>query len=319
METAGNGQGQGMTHEALERIASYVSDGWMEDRRLEAEYQEARKHNPDAKRKHGAGWDIYLHGPAGTGKSTLARLMIPVWASITGDARILSINGGVPWFSGPLRNEIDVIGYKDGVGRYHESMIHRAFANGGILLLDEMDGSDASVLLLLNDALANRQLSTAAGAVKQDGAPLLVIGTGNTVAAGAESGYVRNAQDISTLDRMTTVPVGYDRRVEDESAGSAGLAAWFRALRDRLNRDGRDYPISYRSMARVGRGFSRARSSEERARILYDCTPLLRVQPDVLRMILPEIQARNDGSDEYTAAMAAYAVLVGRMERMEAL
>jgi hypothetical protein len=281
-----------MRHEAEARCIGYVTDGWQE-----------------SLRRKGAGYDLYLYGPAGTGKSTMARIMVEHFSAITGDASILAINGGVPWFSGPLRNEVDVTGYKDALGRYIESTIARAFRSGGVLLLDEMDGSDASVLLLLNDALANRQLSTADGIVHMDGAPLLVIGTGNTVASGADNGYTRNAQDVSTLDRMTCVPIGYDANIEVEMAGSVGLANFFRNVRSALNKDGRDYPITYRSMARTGRAFPRCRDASERAQVLYDCTPLHRVQPDVVRLIARTVASGSDGSSEYESACKALAWL----------
>lgn len=159
----------------------------------------------------------FLVGPAGTGKSTLA---------INACAKIFDIEGGIEGvmqsdkfaqisFS-PDTVSADMLGFKDVNGVFHETDIIRVFRDGGLILFDEMDDADASLLVKLNTMLANRVIPTPNGMVVQND-NTYIVGTANTYGKGGNSMYVgRNRLDAATLDRwkMATINVNYDTKLE---------------------------------------------------------------------------------------------------------
>ena len=81
---------------------------------------------------------VYLCGPAGTGKSYIAQQA----------AKALN----VPYYeSNSVTDETKITGFIDANGRYHETEFYRAFVNGGVFLLDELDASLPEVLTLLEE------------------------------------------------------------------------------------------------------------------------------------------------------------------------
>lgn len=160
----------------------------------------------------------FLVGPAGTGKSTLA---------MKACAEIFGIEGGVDGvvksdkfaqisFS-PDTVSADMIGFQDVNGVFHETDIIRVFRDGGLILFDEMDDADASLLVKLNTMIANGVIPTPNGVVTQN-ENTYIVGTANTFGKGANAMYVgRNRLDAATLDRwkLATIFVDYDTRLED--------------------------------------------------------------------------------------------------------
>lgn len=159
----------------------------------------------------------FLVGPAGTGKSTLA---------MKACEKIFNIEGGIQGvvnsdkfaqisFS-PDTVSADMIGFTDVHGVFHETDIVRVFRDGGVILFDEMDDADASLLVKLNTMLANGVLPTPNGMVTQN-PNTYIVGTANTYGKGGNAMYVgRNRLDAATLDRwkLATVSVNYDEKLE---------------------------------------------------------------------------------------------------------
>ncbi len=83
-----------------------------------------------------------LIGPAGAGKSTVCEQV-----AITLDKKFylqVSVSG-----------THELTGYMDAHGRYQSTAFRACFENGGLILLDEVDSSDAGALKWINTALAN--------------------------------------------------------------------------------------------------------------------------------------------------------------------
>jgi MoxR-like ATPase len=156
-----------------------------------------------------SGRNVWLVGPAGCGKTTLARQL----------AEALD----VPFYTtGQVLSEHQVTGFVDAGGSYHTTPFREAFQNGGLWLGDEMDSWSPEAALAANAALANGHASfpdtpTPIAAHKD----FFVVAAANTFGHGADREYVgRNEMDAATLDRFVTVPVDYDKALETEIAGS---------------------------------------------------------------------------------------------------
>jgi MoxR-like ATPase len=154
-----------------------------------------------------AGTHVFLVGPAGTGKSMLAKQVAQAMGL---DFQALSL--------GPTTPMSKVFGYYDAHGTYHDTPFRRAFEHGGVMLLDELDNGHPGLLGELNQALA---LGTCAFADQMvDAHPdFHLIATGNTYGSGGNRQYVgRQALDAATLDRFVVIDVPVDEQLEQRIA-----------------------------------------------------------------------------------------------------
>ena len=190
----------------------------------------------DTSRRLGCGFGIYLYGPAGCGKSYLGRL--------------LAEDLGVEFHShGCINDPVELEGYRDAMGVYHETEFYRAFKNGGLFLFDEMDVSIPESLKKINDALANGVFDFAGDVVRVHPS-FRIIAAGNTVGKGASSEYVGNVLDPSTLDRFPVrLSMDYDRRVEAGICKDSALIDFVHDLRAAAKKAGVFALFSYRCLA----------------------------------------------------------------------
>ena len=160
----------------------------------------------------------FLVGPAGTGKSTLAMCACREIFGIEGAVESVVKSGKFAQISfSPDTVSADMLGFTDVNGVFHETEIIRVFRDGGLILFDEMDDADASLLVKLNTMLANRVIPIPGGVVTQN-EECYIVGTANTYGKGGNSMYVgRSRLDAATLDRwkMSTIDVDYDVKLEE--------------------------------------------------------------------------------------------------------
>jgi hypothetical protein len=150
-----------------------------------------------------------LVGPAGCGKTTIGEHV----------ALALSLPFKI---TNTINDTHELIGFVDGLGKYHGTPFRSAFEYGGVWIADEIDAWDASALLAANSALANGYCT-----FPDREEPVMrhpnfrMIATANTFGTGADRVYVgRNELDAASLDRFATINVDYDTSLERMFAGN---------------------------------------------------------------------------------------------------
>lgn len=163
------------------------------------------------------GLPVLMVGPAGTGKTHLAR---QVAEALKRPFTYNSMSEGVTESHLVGRN----LPQSDGSFKFECSPFVKTYENGGVHLFDELDSADANVMTFLNAALANGHLSVPqAGRIFEKHKDTVLICAANTYGTGATRTYVgRNQLDAATLDRFacSTVEVGYDKKLEESIARS---------------------------------------------------------------------------------------------------
>lgn len=186
------------------------------------------------------GFAPYLAGPAGTGKSELCK-------------QIAEALGKDFYFANSIQERYELVGYGDAVGKLVDTEFYKAFTQGGLFFLDEIDNSDASALITLNAALANKYITFPVVGRVDAHPDFCAIAAGNTCGRGGDSMYTERKQlDAASLNRFELIRVGYDERIEIKIAkGNQMLVDFVHDLRRASKRI--DYPVtvSYRNIKAV--------------------------------------------------------------------
>ena len=184
--------------------------------------------------------NVYLIGPAGSGKTTIAEQC----------AKALALQF---YCYGAIKYDHDVVGYVKPDGSYSQTNFYKAFKHGGLVLMDEMDASSNNALLALNAALANDFASFPLGNDGEGGMvrkhpDFVVIASANTFGHGASAQYVgRNPMDMATLDRFCNVTMGYDESLERAIAGNDAWVDYVQAVRHAVAHHKMRYVVSPRA------------------------------------------------------------------------
>jgi MoxR-like ATPase len=167
-----------------------------------------------------SGQPAMLVGPAGTGKSHAAETV----------AEVL----GLEFFAmsvGAQTSKSDLIGYMDAMKNYVTTPFRKAYENGGLFLLDEIDAGNSNVLIQLNAALANGYMSFPDAMIRRN-ENFRFVASANTFGLGANRQYVgRNQLDAATLDRFVTLQWDIDSNVEEALAIGHEGPAWLEVVR----------------------------------------------------------------------------------------
>ena len=152
--------------------------------------------------------NVYLYGPAGSGKNTIAE-------------QIAEALGVEFYYQNTLVTKFDVSGYKNAQGEYEETSFYKAWKNGGLFFADELDNSTAEAIIALNAALANGYYTFPNSGEKVAKHPdFYCIAAGNTNGQGATEEYCgRYQMDESSRDRFAFVEIDYNAKVEESICG----------------------------------------------------------------------------------------------------
>ena len=175
-----------------------------------------------------------LVGPAGSGKNhTLEQV-----------AESLELEF---YFSNAITQEYKLTGFIDANGHYQETQFYKAFKNGGLFFLDEMDASIPEVLIILNSAIANGYFDFPHEKVDAH-EDFRVVSAGNTMGTGANAEYTgRNRLDAATLDRFAIIEFNYDPEIEKQLASTPELYEFIVDLRDTISMMDIKYMVSMRA------------------------------------------------------------------------
>lgn len=152
--------------------------------------------------------NVYLYGPAGSGKNTIAE-------------QIADAIGVDFYYQNTLVTKFDISGYKNAQGEYEETPFYKAWKNGGLFFADELDNSTAEAIIALNAALANGYYTFPNSGEKVAKNPnFYCIAAGNTNGQGATEEYCgRYQMDESSRDRFAFIEIDYNAKVEESICG----------------------------------------------------------------------------------------------------
>lgn len=180
------------------------------------------------------GVPLMLTGPAGAGKNhTLEQV-----------AEALDLDF---YFTNAVTQEYKLTGFIDANGVYQETQFYKAFKDGGLFFLDEVDASCPEALIILNSAIANGYFDFPNGKINVN-KNFRVACAGNTYGTGADMIYVgRNVLDGATLDRFATIDFDYDEEVEKQLAYDDDLFNFIIDLRNAIKDANLRYIVSMRA------------------------------------------------------------------------
>lgn len=174
-----------------------------------------------ARTSNGFRLNIWLTGPAGSGKTTAAHEC----------AKALDLPF---YFTGALDNPYGLLGFIDATGKYTQTLFREAYEHGGVFLFDEIDGSTPSAVLPFNAALANSHCAFPDGVVARH-ADFVCIAAANTWGLGASNDYVgRLKLDAASLDRFVQIAWDIDETLETATCGNPTWSARVQVIRQRV-------------------------------------------------------------------------------------
>lgn len=158
--------------------------------------------------------NVMLIGPAGTGKSHIAKQV----ASLI---RTEAHPDGLPYGETPMTpgaTRGDLLGRHTVTG-FIPSQFVEIYSGGGVFNFEEIDASDPSMLIVVNNALASSHLfNSANGEVYERHPDFIAVATANTFGLGSDSKYTgREKLDLATIDRfrMGRVLVSLDENLAE--------------------------------------------------------------------------------------------------------
>ncbi len=181
---------------------------------------------------------VLLIGPAGSGKNVTVQ-------------QVADALGLHMYYTNNASNEFKLTGFIDAGGTYRETEFYRAFKNGGLFNLDEVDASDPTALIVINSALANGYMAFPHETIDRH-PDFRIVAAANTWGKGSDMQYVgRNALDGATLDRFDNVYMDYDRTLERNLFPNEEVLQFMWSFRDAVDKSKIHHIVSTRGIGKV--------------------------------------------------------------------
>ena len=239
--------------------------------------------------------NIMLVGPRGIGKT---EMVIQINKSL---AEVYPNMQKFPFMITSPQAKHEVAGYGNAMGEAVQTEFTKGYVQQSIVLVEEIDRSEATAVIALNAAMANKIMDTPViGMIEQH--PLCtIIATANTAGVGATEEYITaNQLDASTRDRFIYISMEFDEGIATKIAkGDKQLVKFIAKWNTACEKCGLiQNTCSYRAITDVkdllGMGFT-MREALENA-VLKACVP-----KDNLRSVLDKMGAMS--ANPYFAAM----------------
>lgn len=185
--------------------------------------------------------NIWLVGPAGSGKSKCAELMAKVCE--------------LPFFCPPIGRETtnaQLFGYFNAAGNYVRTPIREACENGGVLHMEEIDFASPAVGTALNALLANDYVGFPDVTIPKH-KDFICIASANTYGTGANASYIGSqGLNAATLDRFTFLEFPYDKSFERRLAPNKDWCIHVQQTRKKIQHLGLKHIVSPRATIQGG-------------------------------------------------------------------
>lgn len=239
MEQVNNAIAEILANQVPQRVEHVItlpdgSENKMKDKILHPKFDTILK-------KVAMGDAVYMYGPAGSGKNILA-------------GQVAEALGLDFYYCSTITQEYKIEGFIDAGGRYHETEFYKAFKNGGLFMLDEIDASCPEALIILNNALESGYFTFPCGVVKAH-EKFRCIAAGNTCGHGATIEFNgRMKIDESTLNRFSIEEIDYCDKIEEScSNGDSELVDFIHEMREASRAAGMYLVLGYRNIKRIAK------------------------------------------------------------------
>ena len=226
--------------------------------------------------------NVYLYGPAGSGKNTIAE-------------QIAEALGVEFYYQNTLVTKFDVSGYKNAQGEYEETAFYKAWKNGGLFFADELDNSTAEAIIALNAALANGYYTFPNSSEKVAKHPdFYCIAAGNTNGQGATEEYCgRYQMDESSRDRFAFIEIGYNEKIEESICGGhLDILEFVRDLRSVTKSLQIKLICGYRAISRLAKFY------DMNTKFVLDSFIFKGIAKDDIREIAAALSSKNKYTEE---------------------
>lgn len=226
--------------------------------------------------------NVYLYGPAGSGKNTIAE-------------QIAEALGVEFYYQNTLVTKFDVSGYKNAQGEYEETPFYKAWKNGGLFFADELDNSTAEAIIAINAALANGYYTFPNSGEKVAKHPdFYCIAAGNTNGQGATEEYCgRYQMDESSRDRFAFIEIDYNAKVEESICGGhLDILEFVRDLRSVTKSLQIKLICGYRAISRLAKFY------DMDTKFVLDSFIFKGISKDDIREIAAALSSKNKYTEE---------------------